>query len=749
MISIDLFFIYWVVAILIMYGIRYYNNNKDKCISSMMTDNSKSKFVQHITILAFAPLILPIGGLFLGIDYIINRKKNLLIKNIIHKQHKQKTTPELHIQEKLPKTDYLKISEVLGQAMVSGTFGLFDDTLCNDVELVLYANKTIKGKDLVSIYWSFWRERYVQTKEVLDFYVVFSGYNSHVCLKFGNMVAMFMLENGKVKKILLSPRILNAFIGFSLDDLLKFPINLSYAKAHKEDINGDSSTNYENRIPCLCCGLVSEKLEWNGFSINTGIHGYSGQYSICPICNRVIEFYPEVRYRYEEPQKDKEYSDDDVTKESSVKLELTGLRTFYAVQPLKNSKFIDSLPEDIMFGIDTTITSRLPEFGPCSAKQIAEECNWLLLSEIYDKDKELLEKIKECYNLAVKSGSSEALNNLGILAYNYEDQPETGINLIRTAISQGSKNAMQNYFTMLWTNEEYTKAINFLCDITEQKDTSLRCLWNMSILYYLGDKINHNFLKQDIGKVKTLLERIISREGAPSNEEEFKMFDMSRLFLQLVEDYNIYSEKGREFHQLLSNKTTKETYKKNKTEVFEILSELSLANEYSIGLRLASSSTNAIGDESSFYICTSSGEKDENFLKYIDVKPSPMAVWEAYLIKTSDTVMPVYWHGGYITRKYIFSKSDLKQITGKHGIKPLGGYDLSGISKEKLLNPYISIEKSDCNNTYLAEVYCTFWNDWKGLVREHVQIIIENNKVIKYENIGHLIIFPYDCGICF
>ena len=104
--------------------------------------------------------------------------------------------------------------------------------------------------------------------------------------------------------------------------------------------------------------------------------------------------------------------------------------------------------------------------------------------------------------------------------------------------------------------------------------------------------------------------------------------------------------------------------------------------------------------------------------------------------------MPVFWHGGYMRRTYIFSKENIKQIDA------LKYYDLSNLTKENLLLPTVTIDKQS-KDSIIAHVYCTFWNEWKGLVREHIEITISNNRVSDYKNADALVLHHYNCGILF
>ena len=147
-----------------------------------------------------------------------------------------------------------------------------------------------------------------------------------------------------------------------------------------------------------------------------------------------------------------------------------------------------------------------------------------------------------------------------------------------------------------------------------------------------------------------------------------------------------------------------------------------------------------IGDTTYFTIQTSDGsEKEENILNYIISEPSKESAWQIYLLSRSENVMPTFWHGGYRYRYFIFNENDINEI------KPLQIYDPTPLSENNLLLPQVSLlEKSDT-----ADVYCTYWNDWKGLVREHVKIYFHEDKTISLKECEELVLFPYNCGICF
>ena len=209
---------------------------------------------------------------------------------------------------------------------------------------------------------------------------------------------------------------------------------------------------------------------------------------------------------------------------------------------------------------------------------------------------------------------------------------------------------------------------------------------------------------------------------------------------------NELSNIGLSFHSVL-NKAVKDHSSK---DVFLFLDKLSFNNrlpnkDSEIKLHVASYGVNSMGDKSYFYI----GEEpniDNELHKRLKADSSVEAAWQIYLLLTSSTVMPVFWHGGYIVRDYIFDEATINNIeAGFDGEKPLECFDLRELSKANLLLPEV-IMSADGRT---ADVYCTYWNDWKGLVRDHVQISFLKNGKVNLMQIEPLILFEYDCGILF
>ena len=627
----------------------------------------------------------------------------------------------LEVQENIPDSPYTNAAKVLGEALLSGDFTDLENLLDSDVEHISYNKETISGKEQVIEYWRGWRARYVETRKAKKFEVVYSNYYSNACLLMEMMVVMFFIREGKVQKVLLIQRHLNPMIGYH-EDILEFPFDLNSIKHCLSELREPTEifepVATENRIPCLTCGTHSEKLEWHSSLFQFGDIGYSGIVSVCPHCQKVVEFYPEVRSRYIEPV-DKKIAKQPVSHKAPkahYEPKLYGLRNFEGGEPLKGTKYVEGLSGNL--------------------RKAAEESNWFLLSTMNSQD---FNKVKDCYLKAIDDGIYEAANILGVFAYNFDQKYDEGKRLLRKAIDGGSHNAMLNLFTILWTEEKYQESIDLLAEVFEKPSPSLKCLWNKAFFHFMGEDYAHNPIKKKSkGAARKILRMIIEKEGDMFYNEEKGVFKTAREFLAYIDEGNIFSAKAKDYHWRI--KTNLDSLKKKGDDaVFYDLDALSLEDGYHIGLRTAEQQ--GMGDESNFYVYGKDNDEDKDLLKYIHLDETPMGAWQIYLLMTSPTLLPTFWHGGYIERKFILQEKDLYEI------EVLSCYALSDLKARNMLYPDVEVKRN--GDILTASVYCCYWNEWEGLVREHVEIQVCNGKVTSYEEKGKFIIFKYHCGIYF
>ena len=158
-----------------------------------------------------------------------------------------------------------------------------------------------------------------------------------------------------------------------------------------------------------------------------------------------------------------------------------------------------------------------------------------------------------------------------------------------------------------------------------------------------------------------------------------------------------------------------------------------------MGLRTAEQE--GMGDESNFYVYGKDNVEDKDLLKYIHAEETAMGAWQVYLLMTSPTLLPTFWHGGYIRRKFILEERDL------YDIESLSTYDLSALMTQDMLYPSVEIKRNA--DIMTADVFCCYWSEWGGLIRDHIEMQIQNGKVTSYEDKGAFVVYKYDCGILF
>ena len=338
-----------------------------------------------------------------------------------------------------------------------------------------------------------------------------------------------------------------------------------------------------------------------------------------------------------------------------------------------------------------------------------------------------------------KSGDIEAANNYGIYLANSGDSMQA-IEVFTEIAEKGCHNAMLNIFTIYWANEqEYKKAAEWLEYISGSDNPSIKCIWNLAVLCYFGENLPNNPLRKDFIKAKHLLARIKNLPLENLDNDFKRVIVDAGKFYNLVDVTNDFSLSGIDIHHIITESIVKTESQKDKGELFSHAKALAPINGWKLGLKLADNGTDDIGDESSFYLYNDMGQEHKVGDGGIVVKPTPMGAWQYYLLMTASTIMPVLWHGGYSVRKFIFSTDDLKSI------EPIEKFDFSILNQDGILLPKSEISKDGKS----ADVYCTYWNDWKGLVREHVRITFNADGTSTYEKSDEFCFYHYDCGIRF
>lgn len=326
---------------------------------------------------------------------------------------------------------------------------------------------------------------------------------------------------------------------------------------------------------------------------------------------------------------------------------------------------------------------------------------------------------------------------------NCENNMDEGVRWLRLAASNGSKNAMQNTFSVLWGIGDFEHAIEYLLKVCEEPCPSIRCLWNLAVLYILGERQKGNTLIKDVGKGISLLNQIIEYDVLESDEKEIEEMRMkAKSLVRLIKNSNEYGWIGYAFHRYLKS-LHEETMPPNgyNHDVLSILDELTFNGI----LKIYFARHVSIGDNSWFYIDTGHSTKaleKRLLIEKVGATCSEMSAWQIYLLTTASTVLPAFWHGNYENRQYVFSKSDISNLSGFCRENIFSKVDISNIADDIL--PGVELIGN------MAKVRCCYWNDWKGLVRETVSINFNDRKRIRInKEVESEVLYKYNCGIRF
>lgn len=193
-----------------------------------------------------------------------------------------------------------------------------------------------------------------------------------------------------------------------------------------------------------------------------------------------------------------------------------------------------------------------------------------------------------------------------------------------------------------------------------------------------------------------------------------------------------YATIGKHLHKL--------AIEKSYNSFLECLDKIHLPPGAKLLVEECHGQTNDIGDESKLLIKLPDGRQHEDIFNYLTVEQSSMGAWQSYLLYKLWHVLPLFWHGNYYARDYIFTKEDIKDISiyneedKDYIINTISSFDCTPEVREKDSNYFIS---------------CCFFSNFGGLIREFVEISINDGKVTELYDFDKKTVFDYNCGILF
>lgn len=193
--------------------------------------------------------------------------------------------------------------------------------------------------------------------------------------------------------------------------------------------------------------------------------------------------------------------------------------------------------------------------------------------------------------------------------------------------------------------------------------------------------------------------------------------------------------------------------------ILKCLTKISLSPEFK--LKIMECEQSGTGDKSKLYIKLSDDKQDFDIFKYLNVEHSCMGAWQAYLLYTLWHILPLWWHSNYDSREFVFNKDaamieNLKSAVELAKVKneKVDVTLLAKVIKEKYKNINDVAPKVLNGPTLFEEndkyyISCCYWTMFGGLIREFVEITIQDNKVKEFFPFKKDTISKFECGIRF
>lgn len=360
----------------------------------------------------------------------------------------------------------------------------------------------------------------------------------------------------------------------------------------------------------------------------------------------------------------------------------------------------------------------------------------------------------------------ERLNEWGIMASNKENDAERALFYFTEAVEKGNINAMINGFSVLWNAGCYNRAVCWLQTMNSKEWKNIKCLWNETMLWFYGSKLENNPLKRDVNRAKELLDYILIHFDM-FNKENLKIVQSAYIFslkhglhklgdkvFRPYEEWkiewwqnrrnlavtgnNFYYVLYNEYHHLpwdVGHNVGDEWLEKY---VFRNLDELYLEDGWQLCITL--------GDIHGFKVYKDSAELP--LYKKLKGAVGKRAAWQSYLLYSAYRIMPLEDHDNYDACRPIFTTRDL-DLNSFATFMPDSHYDkvIADLKKLECTDKDIYPRVKQLTDVKF-EVEAIWWNDWKGLFLEKAVVEFDPKTYNpRMEVIREYIIYPYECPV--
>lgn len=146
-------------------------------------------------------------------------------------------------------------------------------------------------------------------------------------------------------------------------------------------------------------------------------------------------------------------------------------------------------------------------------------------------------------------------------------------------------------------------------------------------------------------------------------------------------------------------------------------------------------------DYSKLIIETAGGTRDLDIWNYLKVENSTHGAWQAYFLYKVWHILPLWGHGNYACRTYLYSESDCDNI---YPFRTEHSFSIRQTAKSLFIKPDVV---KGVNGKYY--VSCCYWSDFSGLKQEIVEVNISPDNKTSFKDIAEKTLHKYDCEIFF
>lgn len=242
-------------------------------------------------------------------QYNATHKKKYTLEQVYGKRYVASITPEeeadfdsfenaISIEDDLPDDEITTVAILMAKALYDEDLHYVYSILAEDVQMISYGRRmTIVGKDGFVDYWRGVWSKLKASGQPIEIGVKKNAFYGHAVVGFKQRSVeehyiFFRVESGVIKTAVLTPRQQQPIMVRYYD--LDIP-RIDYKTIIKN--RGEAIEPEANRMPCLICGALSDKLEWYRLEVDSGPFAHIGQVSVCPHCKAQAEFYPEIFLR--------------------------------------------------------------------------------------------------------------------------------------------------------------------------------------------------------------------------------------------------------------------------------------------------------------------------------------------------------------------------------------------------------------------------------------------------------------------